>query len=52
MRALRLWEGRLSRLDTLADGEPPRDPEGHLWFFAQPTRAAAPEEWGATVTGG
>lgn len=29
-----------------------RDPEGHLWFFAQPTRAVAPEEWGATVTGG
>ncbi|MHB1242729.1 MAG: VOC family protein [Gaiellaceae bacterium] len=29
-----------------------RDPEGHLWFFAQPTRAVAPEEWGATVTDG
>jgi len=26
-----------------------RDPEGHYWFFAQPTRAVAPEEWGATV---
>lgn len=29
-----------------------RDPEGHLWFFAQPTREVAPEEWGATVAGG
>lgn len=29
-----------------------RDPEGHVWFFAQPTRSVAPEEWGATVTGG
>ncbi|HSO01540.1 MAG TPA: VOC family protein [Gaiellaceae bacterium] len=29
-----------------------RDPEGHLWFFAQPTRTVAPEEWGATVAGG
>jgi len=26
-----------------------RDPEGHFWFFAQPTREVAPEEWGATV---
>ncbi len=26
-----------------------RDPEEHYWFFAQPTRAVAPEEWGATV---
>jgi uncharacterized glyoxalase superfamily protein PhnB len=25
------------------------DPEGHQWFFAQPTREVAPEEWGATV---
>jgi PhnB protein len=25
------------------------DPEGHCWFFAQPTREVAPEEWGATV---
>ncbi len=29
-----------------------RDPEGHYWFFAQPTRAVAPEEWGATVPSG
>ena len=27
-----------------------RDPEGHSWFFAQPTRDVAPEEWGAAVT--
>jgi uncharacterized glyoxalase superfamily protein PhnB len=27
------------------------DPEGHHWFFAQPTRDTEPEEWGATVTG-
>jgi uncharacterized glyoxalase superfamily protein PhnB len=27
-----------------------RDPEGHVWFFAQPMREVAPEEWGATVT--
>jgi PhnB protein len=27
-----------------------RDPEGHLWFFAQPTREVAPEDWGATVS--
>jgi uncharacterized glyoxalase superfamily protein PhnB len=26
------------------------DPEGHYWFFAQPIREVAPEEWGATVT--
>jgi uncharacterized glyoxalase superfamily protein PhnB len=26
-----------------------RDPEGQLWFFAQPTREVAPEEWGAEV---
>jgi uncharacterized glyoxalase superfamily protein PhnB len=26
-----------------------RDPEGHLWFFAQIVREVAPEEWGATV---
>ena len=25
------------------------DPEGHEWFFAQPIREVAPEEWGATV---
>jgi uncharacterized glyoxalase superfamily protein PhnB len=25
------------------------DPEGHVWFFAQETRAVAPEEWGAAV---
>jgi PhnB protein len=25
------------------------DPEGHRWFFAQPTGEVAPEEWGATV---
>jgi len=29
-----------------------RDPEGHHWFFAQPTRAVEPEEWGATVPAG
>ena len=23
------------------------DPEGHYWFFSQPTREVAPEEWGA-----
>jgi uncharacterized glyoxalase superfamily protein PhnB len=28
------------------------DPEGHQWFFAQPIREVAPEEWGATVTAG
>jgi uncharacterized glyoxalase superfamily protein PhnB len=26
-----------------------RDPEGQLWFFAQPTREVAPDEWGAEV---
>jgi uncharacterized glyoxalase superfamily protein PhnB len=26
------------------------DPEGHYWFFAQPTREVAPEEWGAEVS--
>lgn len=26
------------------------DPEGHRWFFAQPTREVAPEEWGATMS--
>jgi PhnB protein len=26
------------------------DPEGHAWFFAQPIRNVAPEEWGATVS--
>jgi len=26
-----------------------RDHEGHLWFFGQPARDVAPEEWGATV---
>ena len=25
------------------------DPEGHHWFFAQPIRPVAPEEWGAQV---
>lgn len=25
------------------------DPEGHVWFFAQPIREVAPEDWGATV---
>jgi uncharacterized glyoxalase superfamily protein PhnB len=25
------------------------DPEGHEWFFAQPTKEVAPEDWGATV---
>jgi PhnB protein len=25
------------------------DPEGHRWFFAQPIKDVAPEEWGATV---
>jgi uncharacterized glyoxalase superfamily protein PhnB len=25
------------------------DPEGHHWFFAQPTHEVAPEEWGAKV---
>jgi PhnB protein len=26
------------------------DPEGHQWYFAQPTREVAPEEWGAEVS--
>jgi len=26
-----------------------KDLEGHSWFFSQPTREVAPEEWGATV---
>lgn len=26
------------------------DPEGHQWFFAQPIREVAPEEWGATAS--
>jgi uncharacterized glyoxalase superfamily protein PhnB len=26
------------------------DPEGHCWYFAQPTSEVAPEEWGAEVT--
>ncbi len=25
------------------------DPEGHYWFFAQPTRNVPPEEWGAVA---
>jgi uncharacterized glyoxalase superfamily protein PhnB len=29
-----------------------RDPEGHMWFFAQALREVAPEEWGATVAAG
>jgi PhnB protein len=29
-----------------------RDPEGHYWFFAQPTREVAPEEWGAVPATG
>lgn len=28
-----------------------RDPEGHHWFFAQPTGDVAPEEWGAVAAG-
>ena len=28
-----------------------RDPEGHMWYFAQALREVAPEEWGATVAG-
>jgi PhnB protein len=27
-----------------------KDPEGHVWFFAQPTQDVAPEEWGATAS--
>ncbi len=26
-----------------------RDPEGHIWFFAQVTAEVAPEDWGAQV---
>jgi uncharacterized glyoxalase superfamily protein PhnB len=26
-----------------------KDPEGHVWYLAQPTRQVAPEEWGAEV---
>jgi uncharacterized glyoxalase superfamily protein PhnB len=25
------------------------DPEGHQWYFAQPMREVAPEDWGAEV---
>jgi PhnB protein len=28
-----------------------RDPEGHLWSFAQHVRDVAPQEWGAEVAG-
>ena len=28
------------------------DPEGHCWFFAQPTRDVAPKEWGAVPATG
>ena len=28
------------------------DLEGHCWFFAQPTREVAPEEWGAVPATG
>jgi PhnB protein len=28
------------------------DPEGHRWYFAQPMRDVAPEDWGAAVTAG
>jgi uncharacterized glyoxalase superfamily protein PhnB len=27
------------------------DPEGHVWFFAQPVGNVEPEDWGATVSG-
>jgi len=27
-----------------------RDPEGHLWFFAQQVRKVEPEKWGADAT--
>jgi uncharacterized glyoxalase superfamily protein PhnB len=27
-----------------------RDHEGHVWFFATPIRAVAPEDWGAAVS--
>jgi uncharacterized glyoxalase superfamily protein PhnB len=26
-----------------------RDHEGHVWYFAQPTKEVAPEDWGAEV---
>jgi uncharacterized glyoxalase superfamily protein PhnB len=26
------------------------DPEGHVWFFAQPVRDVEPEQWGATAS--
>jgi len=26
-----------------------KDPEGHVWYFAQRVREVAPEEWGATT---
>jgi uncharacterized glyoxalase superfamily protein PhnB len=26
------------------------DPEGHYWYFAQPTREVAPKEWGAKMS--
>ena len=26
-----------------------RDPEGHVWYFAQAIRQVAPEEWGAVA---
>jgi uncharacterized glyoxalase superfamily protein PhnB len=29
-----------------------RDLEGQFWYFAEPTREVAPEEWGATVAAG
>lgn len=29
-----------------------RDPEGHVWYVAQPIRDAAPEDWGATSAQG
>jgi uncharacterized glyoxalase superfamily protein PhnB len=29
-----------------------KDPEGQMWFFAEPTREVAPEDWGATPAGG
>ena len=29
-----------------------KDLEGHHWYFAEPTREAAPENWGAEVASG
>jgi uncharacterized glyoxalase superfamily protein PhnB len=29
-----------------------RDPEGHVWYVAQPIRDVAPEDWGATSAQG